>query len=347
MKQLQIKNLSCHYGSELVLDNLNLSLDNNEILCLLGSSGCGKTTLLKAIAGLIPISSGSISFDNQDITHEPVEKRNIGLIFQDYALFPHLTVKQNICFGLHNKSNADKNQICADMINLVHLQGLEKRYPHELSGGQQQRVAIARALACKPKLLLLDEPFSNIDSQVRYQLINEIKSIIKAQNVSAIFVTHAKEEAFAFADTLSIMDKGHIIQIGSPDVLYQKPHCRFVAEFLGQVNYLNCTKHDDNSINSEFGCSCFNQALKLADGSDLDANSELEWMLRPQHITIKANENGNATIISSLFLGNFFSYKVKTAKYTFTVHSHISYKVGDKVDLSYDCHSPVLFKNVG
>ncbi|EVU18571.1 ABC transporter family protein, partial [Vibrio parahaemolyticus V-223/04] len=178
---LSIKNLTCQYDAQTVLESLSLEVEQGQIVCLLGASGCGKTTLLKAIAGLLPLTSGQMSLNCQTIDDGenwlPPEERNIGMIFQDYALFPHLTVAQNIAFGLKHQSAQEKRAKVDEMLELVHLQGYADRYPHQLSGGQQQRVAIARSLAYSPDLLLLDEPFSNIDTQVRHELISEIRKI--------------------------------------------------------------------------------------------------------------------------------------------------------------------------
>ncbi|TXX38646.1 ABC transporter ATP-binding protein, partial [Vibrio cholerae] len=216
---LLIENLTCQYDAQTVLKSLSLQVNPGEIVCLLGASGCGKTTLLKAIAGLLPLASGQLSLNCVTLDDGkcwlPPEQRNIGMIFQDYALFPHLTVAQNVGFGLDAMPAKQKQAKIAEMLTLVHLDAFAERYPHQLSGGQQQRVAIARALAYKPDLLLLDEPFSNIDTQVRHELIIEIRKIFKQQGVTAIFVTHSREEAFAFADKMAVMNRGVIEQYGT------------------------------------------------------------------------------------------------------------------------------------
>ncbi|MGL5567470.1 MAG: ABC transporter ATP-binding protein, partial [Plesiomonas sp.] len=225
MSCLQVENVSCRYNGRNVLEQLSLTVADNEIVCLLGASGCGKTTLLKAIAGLLPLAEGSIRLGDTLLdgpgASVPPEARNIGMIFQDYALFPHLTVADNVGFGLTKFDRSARQQQVDEALALVNLQGLGDRYPHQLSGGQQQRVAIARALVCKPRLMLLDEPFSNIDTQVRMKLILEIRALLKQQGIGAIFVSHSKEEAFAFADRLALFRAGHIEQVGQPEQLYR------------------------------------------------------------------------------------------------------------------------------
>lgn len=330
MTVLTIENLSAGYANESVLNELNLTIENDEILCLLGASGCGKTTLLKAIAGLQQINNGKILWRLQDLSQQSVEQRRIGLIFQDYALFPHLNVAENICFGIQDKKQPERVEILQKMIELVHLEGLEQRYPHELSGGQQQRVAIARALACQPRLLLLDEPFSNIDTQVRYQMIDEIKMILKQQGIAAIFVTHSKEEAFAFADKLAIMKQGKIVQIGSCDQLYQRPNSQFVAEFLGNCNYLSCELADDYCLLSALGEMRFDQQLSLANGRKAPLKTKLNWMLRPQHLSMQADNTGNGKIVSRVFLGQYYQYQVEIAGCTLKIQHVEDFSIGQK-----------------
>ena len=308
MAALDVTNVSCSYNGNLVLNNLSLQVGENEIMCLLGASGCGKTTLLKAIAGLLPVSQGEIVIHGQQMNAAALavvpEKRNIGMIFQDYALFPHLSVAQNVAFGLQSKER-NKGLIAskvADMLALVNLADLGDRQPHQLSGGQQQRVAIARAMIAKPQLMLLDEPFSNIDTQVRMRLIGEIRELLKSQGISAIFVTHSKEEAFAFSDRLALFRAGHIEQVGRPQTLYQHPQSRFVADFLGLANYVPATVIDTHTVLTAMGPIASQSVLNAQVG----ATGQL--MLRPRQIQLSLctqgnSEQGNGRVLEQQFLG--------------------------------------------
>lgn len=302
MSCLQVENVSCRYNGRNVLEQLSLSVADNEIVCLLGASGCGKTTLLKAVAGLLPLAEGEIRLgaallDGPGVSVPP-EARNIGMIFQDYALFPHLTVADNVGFGLTRLDRPARQQQVEEALTLVKLQGLGDRYPHQLSGGQQQRVAIARALVCKPKLMLLDEPFSNIDTQVRMKLILEIRTLLKQQGIGAIFVSHSKEEAFAFADRLALFRAGHIEQVGQPEQLYRRPQNRFVAEFLGGVNYLAAEVVDSHSVKTALG------VVSGTEPHGRNLGELLQLMLRPQQLLLEAVVDGELTVLEQQFLGH-------------------------------------------
>ncbi|WP_169046791.1 ABC transporter ATP-binding protein [Aeromonas salmonicida] len=302
MSCLQVENVSCRYNGRNVLEQLSLSVADNEIVCLLGASGCGKTTLLKAVAGLLPLAKGEIRLgatllDGPGVSVPP-EARNIGMIFQDYALFPHLTVADNVGFGLARLDRPARQQQVEEALTLVKLQGLGDRYPHQLSGGQQQRVAIARALVCKPKLMLLDEPFSNIDTQVRMKLILEIRTLLKQQGIGAIFVSHSKEEAFAFADRLALFRAGHIEQVGQPEQLYRRPQNRFVAEFLGGVNYLAAEVVDSHSVKTALG------VVSGTEPHGRNLGELLQLMLRPQQLLLEAVVDGELTVLEQQFLGH-------------------------------------------
>lgn len=336
MPILTIKNLNLRFGHSNVLHQLHLSVEQNEIICLLGASGCGKTTLLKAIAGLLPIEQGEIYLAEKNLQCIHAEHRKIGLIFQDYALFPHLTVEDNIRFGLSQLTNKAQQEIVKSMLSVVKLEGLEQRYPHQLSGGQQQRVAIARALACKPELLLLDEPFSNIDSQTRYTMIQEIKHILKSQNVAAIFVTHSKEEAFAFADKIAVMDEGKIVQFGNATTLYHSPANPFVADFLGGTNYLPSSLNQDKSLDSPIG------VFKLFPETALRAGDYL-WLLRPEQLLLKSSPEGKGRIINKLFLGLYYRYQIVIDGIELTAYQNQEFKLGEVVEIGFHIREFILF----
>lgn len=230
-------------GLKTVVNQLNLQLDQGNIGCLLGASGCGKTTVLRAIAGFEPLRAGAIYLNQQllssvDQTVVP-EKRNVGMMFQDYALFPHLTVEKNISFGLRKQHKQERQHRVMEMLDLIGLEDLAKRYPHELSGGQQQRVALARALAPKPSLLLLDEPFSNLDVDTRERLAFEVREILQKTGLTAILVTHNQAEAFAIADRIGVMKDGHIVQWDTAYGLHHNPVNDFVSDFIRREALLN------------------------------------------------------------------------------------------------------------
>ncbi len=341
---LTIRNLTCSYDgqslNQAVLQNLDLTVQKGEIVCLLGASGCGKTTLLKAIAGLLPLSKGVITLANtvidNGITWLPPESRNIGLIFQDYALFPHLTVSENVAFGLTDLNKPERAKIVENMLELVHLSGLNDRYPHQLSGGQQQRVAIARSLAYQPDLLLLDEPFSNIDTQVRHDLIRDIRSIFKAQGVTAIFVTHSREEAFAFSDKMAVMNLGVIEQFGSAAELYYQPSSPFVANFLGGGTYLPAVKRSENNFDTVLGI------LEVMD-SNVDEGSACEILLRPQQVMIHADADSEIKVIEQQFMGDHCRYVINVQGVKLLAQANQLLMVGQSVSVSVDTSSAVIF----
>ena len=235
---LDIVNLSKNFDDITAVDSVNLSVNSGEIFALLGGSGCGKSTLLRMLAGFETPSSGQIYLQGRDISHMPAYERPINMMFQSYALFPHMTVAQNIAFGLEQDQlpKAEIEQRVHDMLQLVQLKAYAKRKPHQLSGGQQQRVALARSLAKRPRLLLLDEPLGALDKKLREQTQIELVAILKSVGVTCVMVTHDQEEAMTMADRIAVMDQGRIIQLGTPHDIYETPNSRFVADFIGSVN---------------------------------------------------------------------------------------------------------------
>ncbi|WP_163468196.1 ABC transporter ATP-binding protein [Fusobacterium sp. IOR10] len=238
MDYLEIKNIEKSYGKFKALKNISFQIKKGEFICFLGPSGCGKTTLLRAISGLENINSGKIFLNGEDITKEHPSKRNLAIVFQSYALFPNMTVEENIAFGLKNKKiqNHIIHKKIDEALKMVGLRGSEKKYSTELSGGQQQRVAIARALAFSPDILLLDEPLSALDAKVREKLRNDVKNLQKKLGITTIMVTHDQEEALALGDRILVMNSGNLVQIGTPEEIYNHPKNDFVATFIGKMN---------------------------------------------------------------------------------------------------------------
>ncbi|MBF0184549.1 MAG: ABC transporter ATP-binding protein [Magnetococcales bacterium] len=279
---LQLDHLSCRLGEQTVVDHLSLQVKEGELVSLLGPSGCGKTTLLRAIAGFVPASNGSIILDKQIISRPgfvlPPERRQIGLVFQDYALFPHLTVSDNIGFGLRHLSRTERKQRVNDMLELVGLQDLPLRHPHQLSGGQQQRVALARALAPQPRLLLLDEPFSNLDVDLRERLRRDVRDILIRQNMTGILVTHDQHEAFSWGNRAGVLHQGVLQQWGDVFDLYHQPANRFVADFIGEGVLLAGQMVTPAIVQTGFCTLDGNVAYPYAQGTRVDV------LLRPDDV---------------------------------------------------------------
>ncbi|WP_428771397.1 ABC transporter ATP-binding protein [Vibrio sp.] len=339
---LSIENLTCKYDDETtVLQSLSLDVEQGEIVCLLGASGCGKTTLLKAIAGLLPLSSGSMRLNGNVIDDGqlwlPPEQRNIGMIFQDYALFPHLTVAENVGFGLRDWPASERQNKVREMLHLVHLESFAERYPHQLSGGQQQRVAIARSLAYKPDLLLLDEPFSNIDTQVRHELIAEIRKLFKAQGVTAIFVTHSREEAFAFADKMAVMNHGIIEQYGSAGELYYQPTSKFVADFLGGGSYLAAKRLSEYDYATALG------TVEAKAQQEISVQQQCSLLVRPQQLILRASEQSPVRVIEQQFMGDHCRYVIELAGELLIATASEPLAIGQQVTVEVESQGVLAF----
>jgi iron(III) transport system ATP-binding protein len=280
------------------VEDLTLELAKGEILALLGPSGCGKTTTFRLIAGFERPDAGMVEIGGRVMadptTFVPPERRGVGVVFQEYTLFPHLTVEANIAFGLRRLSSQERKQRVKEMLEVVELPPFARRYPHELSGGQQQRVALARALAPRPSILLLDEPFSNLDADLRTQMIQEVDSILRELGTTAIFVTHDQGEAFTVADRVAVLNRGRLEQLGHPKEIYHRPATRFVARFVGKANCL-LGRVVAAGIETPLGI--------VPNTSGFPAGARVEVMVRPDQIELTPDPGGDAVVISCRFRG--------------------------------------------
>ena len=328
---VDLKNISKRYGDNLVLDNINLYIRKNEFLTLLGPSGCGKTTTLRIIGGFEQPTEGCVIFEGKDITNMPPYERQINTVFQKYALFPHMNVFDNIAFGLKIKK-VPKNEIKAriqEMLRLVNLKGFENRTIDSLSGGQQQRVAIARALVNEPKVLLLDEPLGALDLKLRKEMQIELKNMQKRVGITFIYVTHDQEEALTMSDTVVVMDKGIIQQIGTPVDIYNEPKNAFVAKFIGESNIIDGIMYEDFVV--EFGGRVFNCV-----DSGFDKNEKVDVVIRPEDLEITTTEEGliTGTVTSVTFKGVHYEIMVQDKDIEWMIHSTIMRPVGTEIGMN-------------
>ncbi|UDV04090.1 ABC transporter ATP-binding protein [Marinomonas profundi] len=344
LKEMTLSNVSVGYDGEAVVKSASFQLLEGQIGCLLGPSGCGKSTLLRAIAGFESLMTGEIRIDGQVISSQSIsvnpEHRHIGMVFQDIALFPHLTIAQNIAFGLSAWPKDVAQQRVTYLLDLVGLAGFQSRYPHSLSGGQQQRVALARAIAPKPKLLLMDEPFSGLDAKLREELVPDIRAILQHEKMSALLVTHDQMEAFAMADQVSVMAAGEVHQTGSPYQIYHRPETRFVASFIGHGDFLAATVCGPDCVHSDLGNIRSELDHGFADATQVDL------LVRPDDILHDDDSEFVGVIVSKWFRGSHFLYRVALSSgkvvYCFA-SSHHNHAVGQEIGLSVHLDHLVMF----
>jgi len=336
---LTLDRISIAYGGRTVVEQLSLTLGRGRIGCLLGPSGCGKTTVLRAIAGFEPLRSGEIRLDGERVSlpgwELAPERRRIGMVFQDHALFPHLTVADNVGFGLRGSSGARARvQQMLDTVGLGHAAG---RYPHELSGGQQQRVALARALAPAPRLLLLDEPFANLDVELRERLGAELRGLLAPSNTTALLVTHDQHEAFAIADEIGVMSEGRIQQWDSAYQLYHRPANRFVADFVGEGVFVPARVEDGGQLQLELG--------RVHSRGHL-AGREVDVLLRPDDVVHDDAAELQAEVVSKAFRGAEFLYTLRLpsgATVLSLVPSHHNHAIGERIGVRLELDHVVAY----
>ena len=340
---IELQGISKIYGDNTVLDNLMLNIRKNEFLTLLGPSGCGKTTTLKIIAGFETANSGNVVFDNKNITNIPPYKRQLNTVFQKYALFPHMNIYENIAFGLKIKKLSKKeiDLKVKEMLKLVALEGFERRSVDSLSGGQQQRVAIARALVNEPKVLLLDEPLGALDLKLRKEMQLELKKIQKRLGITFIFVTHDQEEALTMSDTIVVMNKGVIQQMGTPEDIYNEPANAFVADFIGESNII------DGIVLEDFKVKFANTLFECVD-KGFNQNEKIDVVVRPEDIELTTKEKGmiSGNVTSITFKGVHYEIEVLSEGINWLIHTTKNSAVGNTVGLIIDPESIHLMRKV-
>ncbi len=358
--KLRIENLQKTFDEILAVDNLNLLIEDGELVALLGPSGCGKTTTLRCIAGLEEPQSGHIFFDEQDVTFWPPERKDVGMVFQNYALFPHMTIFDNIAFGLQMRKvpRAEIKGRVKKALEMVHLHGYEDRFPLQLSGGQQQRVALSRALVIEPKLLLLDEPLANLDAKLREEMRFFVRSVQKEVGITAVYVTHDQAESMVIADRVAVMFEGRIEQIGNPYEIYRYPATRSVADFIGLVNLIpgKLTK-----IHSEESCSIIidsGDTIRCRYRGSLSQGDKAILVLRPESIKLRpADEDGRdldncftAEVRERVYLGNVMDYQLNLTDSTqirVQEDPWNAFDIGKKVLAAFSSEHTWLIKDEG
>ena len=341
---LVVDRLSQHFGERSVLNEVSFVLPEGGIACLLGASGSGKSTILRSIIGFDPLKSGMISLAGRVLddakNHVPAHERGIGMVFQDHALFNHLTIEQNVAFGLHQWPKHQRAERVSQLLALVGLVDKAQAYPHQLSGGQQQRVALVRALAPRPKLLLLDEPFSSLDAHLRLQLASDVRQLLRHEQVSAIMVTHDQQEAFGFADWIGVVQEGRIAQWGSPYDLYHEPISREVAQFIGQGRFVPAWVKNTRCVSMELGdfCGLVPQQFPLQE--------RVHVLLRPDDVVHDDAATQTAVIREKAFRGSDFVYTLvlpSGCEVLAQVPSHHSHEIGEAIGVRLDLQHLIAF----
>ncbi|GAA0853478.1 ABC transporter ATP-binding protein [Aliiglaciecola litoralis] len=343
---LDVTNIDVFYDKTQAVNHTSLHLKKGQIGCLLGPSGCGKTSILRAIAGFEPIKNGEITVTGNILSSEHFtlvpEKRNIAVVFQDFALFPHLSVAQNITFGLSHLSHQQQRDRVNELVELVSLQGTEDKFPHQLSGGQKQRVALARAMAPKPQLLLMDEPFANLDADLRDELAKDVRQILNHEQTTALMVTHDQQEAFAMADVIGVMHQGAIHQWGSAYDLYHRPATRFVADFIGEGVFIPAIIREDKYLTTTLA------EFVLPAKYNFTVGTEVDVLVRPDDIIHDDMSPFSAKVVAKSFRGAHILYELqlpdpKIQKVLCLAPSHHDHTLGESIGIKLDLQHIVVF----
>ena len=341
--KLNLQSVKISLDSKVILDDVNLKIDTGEIVSLMGSSASGKTSLIRSIAGFHNISSGVIQIDGQivddSIRRSDVAMRNVGVIFQDLALFPHLTVRENICFGLNNIDSAQQQNRAKKLEDLLDIENITNRYPNQISGGQQQRVAIARAIAPKPNLLLLDEPFSALDYELKDNLMSDIMKLIKSENITAILITHSAEEAFKMSDKIAFISNNTITQFANPYDIYHRPVSKEIANFFGISSYIKAKITDSSHINCILG-----DFVGMVDQFNKD--DKVDLLIRPDDIIHDDDSLFSAKVTEKTFRGSDFLYELELKdgqKIFCYAPSHHNHQVNEVIGIKLDLDHLVIF----
>ncbi|MEP9387282.1 ABC transporter ATP-binding protein [Mesorhizobium sp. KR9-304] len=353
---VEFRDIDIAYGRFMAVRNFSLAIRRGSFVTLLGPSGCGKTTVLRSIAGLVDISGGQISIGGRRVDDIPIYRRNIGLVFQSYALFPHKNVFDNVAFGLkyRNVPKADIERKVRRALDMVRLPGSEKKLPSQLSGGQQQRIALARAIVFEPEVLLLDEPLSALDANMREDMRVEIKKIQKATGITAIFVTHDQEEALSMSDQIVVMNAGAVEQIGSPEEVYEMPATAFVADFLGKANMLAGTVTAADAETTTVLLAAGQTVAVVAPKKTLVPGAAITVVVRPQKLSVGSAAMSNrlaGRVVSTSYLGSSAIYEIDIGgKTTVRANTPISGRIareGEAVDVGFDAADCVLLNENG
>ena len=340
--QLELTEVDAAYGGEQVLHQVSLRVASGEIVALLGPSGCGKTTVLRCIAGFEAIQGGTIAIAENPVSsttnHVPPEARSVGMVFQDYALLPHLTVLGNVMFGLHQLSAATQKAKATEYLSLVGLKDYTNAYPSELSGGEQQRVALARALAPGPRLLLMDEPFSNLDADMREKLSVEVRDIIRSLAITTVLVTHDQREAFAIADQVAVLNQGRIQQMGSPQALYHQPSNEFVASFVGAGAFIRGTMRDMNHVETALGVLPVEQAI--------NPGVSVRVLVRPEDLRLSEHTGVPVEVTDRTFVGRDYLLKLRLATGEVVPCYHVAQSefTADTMKLAFRAKKAIVFE---